>query len=152
MLSMALLRKVNKLHENCAGAAAVEMALIAASIFILAPFLFDLSLVVSNFMSLDGSLRAGVQLALVQPSNTNGIAQTIQTASGFPANSVTVQTTQFCECSAVSATCGTACADGSNPYKYITITASYSVPTTLSYPGYPANKFPISRATTVRIQ
>lgn len=144
-------RKAKRLCRDCTGTSTVEMALIATSVIILAPILFDLFSVVSDAMSLDGSLRAGVQLALVQPSNTSGIAQTIQTASGFPASSVTVQTSQFCECSAVSADCTATCSDNSNPYKYMTITAGYSVPTTLSYTGH-TNAFPISRSITVRIQ
>src|SRR2546425_814710 len=109
------------LRKDCKGAASVEMAIIATSVVVLAPLLFDLASVTSSFMSLSGSLRAGVQLALMQPSNTSGITQTIQTASGFPADSVTVDTSQFCECNSNNVGCGTACG-GTTPYKYMTIT------------------------------
>lgn len=145
-------KKISHLRKDCEGVAVVEMALIIAAIFAAVPLIFDLASVIKSSMSLNGGLRAGIQLAIAQPSNTSGITTTIQTASGFPSNSVTVSTTEFCECSGVSATCGIACYGGANPYKYVTVTASYSVPTLLHYPGFPSSSYPLSKSVTVRTQ
>lgn len=139
------------LRDN-SGIAAVEMALILTGVFATVPLIYDLSSIVSASMTLNGSLRAGVQLAISQPSNTSGITTTIRTASGFAENSVTVATSEFCECYSVSSTCGIACYGGANPYKYIKITASYSVPVILPYSGLADSAYALSKSVTVRTQ
>lgn len=146
--------KINEFKSNCEGLAAVEMAFIIVGIFAAVPFIYDLSSVANASMTLGGGLRAGAQLAIMQPSNTSGITSTIQTASGFATGSVTVSTSEFCECSGVSATCGIACYGGANPYKYIRVTANYSVPVILPYSGFSsgASTYPLSKSITVRTQ
>ncbi len=145
-------KKLKAFYSDCQGLAALEMALIISAVFAATPLIFDLAAIINASNTLGGGLRAGVQLATFQPSNTSGITQTIQTASGFEANSVTVSTSEFCECSGVSATCGVACYGGANPYKYITLTANYSVPVLLKYPGFDNATYPISKSITVRTQ
>ena len=144
--------KIYGLKHNCDGLAAVEMALIITGVFATIPLIYDLSSVITASMTLSGGLRAGAQLAILQPSNSSGITSTIQTASGFTTGSVTVSTNEFCECSDVSSTCGISCYGGANPYKYITVTANYSVPTLFKYPGFTSASYPISKSITVRTQ
>lgn len=144
--------KINEFKLSCEGLAAVEMALIITGIFAAVPLIYDLSSIINASMTLSGGLRAGAQLAILQPSNTSGITSTIQTASNFPAGSVTVSTSEFCECLDVSSTCGIACYGGANPYKYITVTANYSAPILFKYPGFTSASYPLSRSITVRTQ
>lgn len=149
---LLLKKHLHNFRKNCDGIAAVEMALIITGIFATVPLIYDLSSVINASMSLNGGLRAGIQLAIAQPSNISGITTTIQTASGF--SSATVSTTEFCECSRVSSTCGIACYGGASPYKYIRITASYSVPVMLPYSGFSSGSstYPLSKSVTVRTQ
>jgi Flp pilus assembly protein TadG len=137
---------------DCKGAAVVEFALISATVLLLIPLIWDIASVISSSMSLSGGLRAGIQLALVQPANTPGIANVIQTASGFPPHSVKVFTAQSCDCAGTHAVCGQACEDGAYPNRYLTITARYSVPTIFPYENYPENSYVISRTATIRVQ
>lgn len=145
-----LKHKLNALYRDCEGIAALEMSLIMVAIFAATPLIFDLASAINASMTLSGGVRAGAALAVLQPNNTSGITQAIRTASGF--SSATVSTSEFCECSGVSATCGIACYGGANPYKYIRITASYSMPTLLPYPGFPESTYPLSSSVTIRTQ
>ena len=149
----SLLRKYTRdFSDDRKGMVTAEMAIITTAVFATVPLIYDLASVINSSMALGGGLRAGVQLAIAQPSNTSGITSTIRTASGFPSDSVTVTTTEFCECSNVSATCGIACYGGANPYKYVRVTANYSVPTLLRYPGFDSASYPLTRSITVRTQ
>ncbi|MDE3015522.1 MAG: pilus assembly protein [Pseudomonadota bacterium] len=152
MLIRHVYENARRLGRDCLGAATVEFAIVATTVIIIVPLIWDLASVISSSMSLSGAMRAGIQYALSQPSDNAGIAQVIQTASGFPANSVTVTTAQSCTCSGSSATCGRSCSDGGNPAMYDTVTANYSVPTMLPYANYPNNSFSISKTVTVRVQ
>lgn len=141
---------MRNLLKNNQGVVTIEFALVALTMIAMLPLMFDLSNVVSASMSLSGSLRAGVQYALTEPSDTAGITNTIQTASGF--SSSTVSVTQTCHCSGTLTTCGSTCSGNAAQDMYLTITANYSVPTMLPYANYPSNSFPISASTYVRVQ
>lgn len=140
------------LRSDCRGAAALEFAVMAAAVMAMTPLVFDLATVISSSMSLSGSMRSGVQYALSHPADNTGVANVIQTASGFAANSVTVSINQSCQCFGVTATCGQTCTGGGAAGVFDNITASYHVPTMLPYAGYPNSYFPISKAVIVRVQ
>jgi Flp pilus assembly protein TadG len=146
-----IFRKSN-LHKDCRGAATVEFAIVAVSVIVLTPIIWDLAQVIENSMTLSGSMRAGVQYALANPNDSAGITQVIKTASGLSSDSLTVSTVKSCSCSGTTATCGNICAGGGNPAMYLAITANYSVPTMLPYATYPTNSFPITNSTKVRVQ
>ena len=144
-------RCVNAYLRAQEGVAAMELAFFAAIMAFVVPLAIDIANVVNAYISLSGALRAGAQYALTQPSNTSQIQQIVQNASAF-GSGATVSSAQFCECTGISATCATACpGSGSSPYTYLTITASYNVPTLINYPGV-ASPYPISRSTTIRVR
>ncbi len=145
------MRAVMQHFRNCAGSATVEFALIATSVIAVLPLIWDIANVTNGSMALNGGLRAGMQYALTSPSDSAGIAQVTQTASGF-SSGVSTTSPQTCTCSGQSVACGSTCAGGGTPAKYVTITASYSVPTLLPYTGFPSNAFPISSSVVVRVQ
>lgn len=144
--------RLRRFRNDSQGVVTVEFALITVSALVFLPLIWDLASVISSSMSLSGSMRAGMQYAMSLPSDSTGIANVIQTASGFPSNSVTVTVSQSCECSGSVVTCGGTCSGGGQQAKYETITAQYSVPTMLPYTNYPSSAFPISRTVSVRIQ
>jgi len=144
------MKHFKSLRKDCRGAATIEMALVAVTVVALAPLMMDLANVITSYVSLGGGLRAGMQYALTNPTNTAGITQTIRTASGL-GNNVTVTAPESCDCAGSSATCGVTCPLGGQPAAYVALTVNYSVPTLLPYSGF-ANSFPINKAVTVRVQ
>ena len=138
--------------KDCRGVVTLEFALIALTVIASMPLLWDLSSVANSSTALSGALRAGVQYALTEPTDSAGIINTIQTASSLPANSVTATVAQVCHCSGTVATCGSTCSGGVTQDMYLTITANYSVPTILPFTNYPTNSFPLSSSTSIRAQ
>jgi Flp pilus assembly protein TadG len=140
------------LAQDCSGAITVEMAVIAMAIFFMVPVIMDITAMISSGITLSSSLRAGTQIALVQPNNTEAISDAIELSSGFPEDSVTVTTAQFCECSGTSTTCGNDPCPGTNivPATYMTISASYTTPTVIEYPD--PGLHTVNRSTTIRVR
>jgi Flp pilus assembly protein TadG len=147
---MRMIKKMRHFRRDCNGAATVEFAVVAVTVIVLTPLLYDLSTVVGSFLSLDGSMRAGVQYTLKYPTDTAGITNTIQGAGGF--STINVTNTESCQCSGNTVTCGGTCSGGVAQAVYRTIAATYDVPTLLPYEGYPTNHFTISQSTMVRVQ
>lgn len=149
---MKLLRHIaSNLHRDCEGAITVEMALIAVTVFATVPVMADVVSLINSGMTLSGSLRTGTQVALVQPNNTTAIREAIEVSTGFPSGSVTVNTTQFCECEGIAIACSTTTcpAEHFSPSMFMTINAQYSVDTLLDYPSTMNN---LSRTTTFRVR
>jgi hypothetical protein len=139
------------LRSECSGAITVEMAIVAMAVFFMIPVLMDLTSLIANGITLSSSLRAGQQVALAQPSNTTAIREAITLSGGFEEDSVGVETETFCECDNISTLCTTStCPGGGTPATFMTITASYSVPTALEYPD--PNPFDITRTSTIRVR
>ena len=146
---MTYIRK--NLRSDCSGALTVEMALVAAFTFFIIPMVMDLATVISNQMTMRSSLRAGTQIALVQPSNTTAIREAIVAASGFDSESVTISTSTFCECDSIVVSCSTeSCSAGVTPATFMTITASYTPETIITYPE--PNPFTVNKSTTIRVR
>ncbi len=142
----------NRFIRNQTGATTVEFALVAVSFILLLPITVDIATVINKSVILSSSVRAGIQYAISNPNDNSGITQVIQTASGFPNGTVSVNVTQFCLCSTVSSTCGSICSSGAVANTYDTITANYSVPIILPYANYPNNSYDITKSATVQVK
>ncbi len=137
--------------KDCSGALTIEMALIATLTFFLIPALIDIATIISSNMTIRSSLRAGTQVALVQPSNTAAIREAVVVSSGYPEETVDVDTAIFCECDGITVSCSTpSCSEGITPSTFMTITANYVPDTLLSYPD--PNPFAVTKTTTVRVR
>lgn len=144
-------KRFNTFRKDRRGAATIEMALVATTVFAFASLILDLANVITGSVALGGGLRAGMEYALSQPTNTSGITQTIRNASGL-GNGVTVTSSESCSCNGSAIACNSTCPLGGKPAAYVAITANYSVPTMLPYNGFAKNSFAISKAVTVRVQ
>lgn len=146
-----LIKNTHDLRKDCSGAITVETAIIALGIFLTIPLLMDVGATINSGLTLSSSLRAGTQIALVQPTNTSAIQEAVQISSGFSPDRVTVTTSTFCECDGLGVTCGTTtCSGGSTPATYMTLTGEYDTPTFYNYPD--PNPFGITRSTTIRVR
>lgn len=145
-------KHIQTIRDDCSGAMTIEMALVATATFFIMPILIDITTTISSGINLSGSLRAGAQVALVQPSNTEAIGEAVAVSSGFDASLVTVGTSTFCECDGIAVQCTTTtCSGGTTPSTFMTITADYDTPTYVTYPGG-SNPFAITRSTTIRVR
>ncbi len=125
------------------GAAAVEFGLLVPVLLVLMLGIVNYGLVMFNKMELVSAARSGAQLALADYTDTSSIKDAVVNATSLSLTTSDVTTTQFCECSGTTITCGdTTCTNEI----YLTITASDDfdlllVSTTLTLSG----------STTVRV-
>lgn len=139
------------LRSDCSGVLTMEMALVATFTFFIIPLLMDITTAISSNMTMRSSLRAGTQIALIQPSNTTAIREAVVAASGFDDELVTVNTNTFCECDGIAVSCSTGtCSGNTTPATFMTITASYTPETIITYPE--PNPFTVNKTTTIRVR
>lgn len=139
------------LQWNQRGAIAVEAALLMALTVLLLPTMVDLAGIANASMHLRGAVRVGTEYAVLHPTDTSGITSAIQRAGNYSSSNVTVTTSSSCECSGVSATCGTTCSGGVTQTKYLTINTVRTL--TVSSRLLSSNgNYSITRSTTVRTQ
>ena len=145
------MKTLRNLRSDCSGVIAAETAIIAVGVFFTIPMLIDITNTINSGLTLSSSLRAGTQIALVQPSNTTAIQEAVQVSSGFSQDDVMVTTETFCECNGSEVSCGTtSCGADVTPSTYMELTAHYDTPTFYTYPD--PNPFAITRSTTIRVR
>jgi len=129
------------------GIAAVEFALIAPIMMVLLLGLLDYGIAAYHSMELESAARSGAQYARLDSSNTALVVTTVKNSTLLDTTKLTVNVTEFCECSdGSSVVCGTTCGVG-NVRKYMQINASYAH-TPLFIPGI----MTLSGASTIRTQ
>ncbi len=140
---------LSKLRKDQQGVVAIEMAFFLLAFSFMVIGVINFGLIVSASVQLSEALRTGEQFALFQPSNTSGITQTVQNATSLPSQNVSSTATTFCECNGLSASCQSSC--NGTMATYVTVTAAYSVPLIISYPGL-SNPYPLNKSVSVRVQ
>ena len=108
-----MLRRLIGLSRNRDGNVLVEFGLLlpVATVMLLA--LFDYGRAVHERMALQSAARAGGEYAMKNFSDAAGIEQAVQAAGGLEGQTLSVTTTQFCECpDGTSVACGGTCATG----------------------------------------
>lgn len=88
------------------GVAAVEFGLLVPILLILMLGIVNYGLVMFNKMELVSAARSGTQLALADYTDTTSIKDAVVNATSLVLDASNVTTTQFCECSGTSITCG----------------------------------------------
>lgn len=107
------MRRLTGLPRDRAGNVLVEFALLLPVAAVLLLGLFDYGRAVNERMALQSAARAGGEYAMRNFSDTAGITQAVQAASGLESQTLSVTTTQFCECpDGTSVACGGTCATG----------------------------------------
>jgi len=113
------------LRHNQIGTAAVEFALITPVLLIIIMGVIDVGMAMFQKMELNGAVRSGAQLALIDSSDTSAIVNAVVDASGNTITSSDVSTSSFCECAdGTTIVYGATCGDGSSNRTYMTISAT----------------------------
>jgi Flp pilus assembly protein TadG len=134
------------------GNAAIEFAILMPVAAFMLVALLDFGMAVNYGLSLRSATRAAIGYAVKNPADTTGIRQIVADAVGTQTDSLTVTTTQFCECvNGASIACGGACADGSATIVFVQIDASQAYAPIIPYPGIP-NPIPLSSKAVFRSQ
>jgi len=109
------------------GTSAVEFAIVAPMFIAAVLAISDVTNMSSGASNMQSAVRAGIQYALKGGSD----ATTMQTqANGAWTNKpsgATLTTSQSCKCAGASHACNTLCADNTQPYMYMTVTATASL-------------------------
>ena len=136
------------------GTVAVEFALVAPVIILIAAGVVDFGLLEMNSAALLGATRIGAQYALRHPADTAGIRHAIEASIELsPPPSVSASSTLTCECADGSLIdCSRACATAGLPGPnrvFVTVSASQAFTPLLPWPGIPAT---LTATTELRIR
>jgi Flp pilus assembly protein TadG len=148
-------------RRGCAGGAlstdgsvAVEFALLAPIIILLAAAIADFGILATKSAGLAATTRIGAEYARAYPYDTSGICQAMQSAMSFaPALSCPATFPRSCECNDETAiACNESCTTVGRPgpnRSFIRITATQSFTPLVPWPGIPGT---LSAATEMRLQ
>jgi len=138
-----------------AGAAAVEFAMLSSLLVLMMLAVIDLGMGFYRGIQVRNAAQAGAAYAMAKGYDASSITSAIQNATSFSQVSASPAPSQFCGCPTTTgittATCGSACADGSTARTYVTASATASYRTLLHYPLFP-DTFNYAIQATVRIQ
>lgn len=134
------------------GSAAVEFALIAPVLVLMLIAVVDLGLVMIDNVRLSSAVRAGAQFAMQDPDDKTSIRTVAVNATTLTIDPADITVSdKFCECDGVVSACDTTCASGFAPGEYVTVTATTTVTSILSYPWLPSPTT-LSQSTTIRVE
>ena len=134
-LALAWLRRIGRCRS---GTAAIETAAMLPLFAVMLAGLFDFGSSVMNAMALEAAARAGAQYALTQPSDTTGIAAVVSAATRLDATTLTITSSNACECpdgSSVDCTSGT-CGAGVTLVRFVTIQVTQPFTSLMPYPSF----------------
>lgn len=138
------------------GMAAVEFGLVAAILCFMFIGATDFGMGYWKKLQVGNAARAGAEYAMAQGWNQTAISSAVTNATTMSSVSASPAPTQSCGCPStgsgiVAATCGASCGAGSGTAgTYVTVSASATYTTLLSYPGI-ASSFSFAATNTVRI-
>lgn len=154
-LRRSLARLVRRGIGASRGVAAIEFAVVAPMLVAMAIGMVDLGYGVYRGMQVQNAAQAGAQYAVMHGFNAIAIASAITSATGYSDIAAAPTPSQFCGCptsGAVStATCNSACSDGTLAGTYVTASAQATYTTLLPYPLLPSS-FTLASQSTVRTQ
>ena len=143
------------LSKDVAGTAAIEFVFVIPFLLLGAIGCFDYSIGIYRQMQVESAAQAGAQYAVLHGYDSYLISHAVTGATSYTAVTASPAPTQYCGCASgtavVAATCGSPCANGVDAGTYVTVSASATYATLVSYPGIAAN-FPLVGRATVRLQ
>lgn len=151
----------NKLAKCQEGAIAIEFAMIAPLLIIMAIATYDISIVIKQKLALQNATRIGVQYGMVRrpvqgdmQNVINAVKQTLPTAWNKANIEIQPLVTAMlqCECSTgVAIACGVKCNAGQTRITYLKVEITKTYQTMMPYPGFDSS-FQISDEAIVRLQ
>jgi Flp pilus assembly protein TadG len=156
MASWRALHKVPRcVAEDARGVAAVELAILAPLLALMALCTIDLGLGIFCNMQVQNAAQSGAQYAILHGFDQSSISSAVQSASNSSDITASPAPSQFCGCSTSttinSVSCGSTCSGGGTPGTYVTVSAQRTYTPLLSYPLIPPS-FTLTAQATVRIQ
>jgi len=140
---------------NTSGAAAIEFGVVVPMLALMVTAVIDIGLGIHSKMQLEDAAQAGVEWAIRNGFDTNGISAAVTNATNNSSITATPAPVQYCGCASGSsvstATCGTACPDGAQAGTYVTVSAQATFNTTLNYPAVPST-YNFATQSTARLQ
>jgi Flp pilus assembly protein TadG len=148
-------RESGRFGSDESGATAVEFGFVAAILCFLLVGLIDFGMGYWQKMQVGNAARAGVQYAMVNGWNQTEISTAVTGATALSSIAASPAPTQACGCPSassgiVAASCGASCTGGGTAGTYVTVNASATYSTLLSYPGI-ASTFALTATNTLRI-
>ncbi len=145
-----MVRFLKRFAKEEDGGPAVEFAIVGAFLAVSIPAMLDLATLINSNVKLLNGMRAASQYAVKYPTNSTGIASALSNASGIPTQSLTVTTSQFCECAGITTSCASSCSAGVQMGVFDKVTAVYDMTAQYNY----RQLFPqtITKDITVRTQ
>jgi TadE-like protein len=139
---------------ECSGSVAVEFAIAAPAVIVIAAGIVDFGMLATETTALAAAARIGAEYARLYPLDTGGIQQSMQSAVSF-GRTLTFPASfpQSCECDdATPITCGESCATVGRPgpnHVFISISVSQAFTPLVPWPGIPET---LTATTEVRVQ
>jgi Flp pilus assembly protein TadG len=137
------------------GSAAIEAALIAPVLALLAIGIADFGAAVYRDMQVQNAAQAGATYAMRHAFDATAIGNAVLNSGAVAGMTATPAPAQSCGCPSGGtisiATCGTACAGGALAGTYVTVSAQAVYTTILPYPGIPSS-LTFAAASVVRTQ
>ena len=134
------------------GNAAIELALLAPPLMLLAVGTVDYGLAMYNQIQVQNAAQAGAEYVLKHGYSVSGITSAVTSATPLTV-SATPAATLTCGCpsgtTVAPATCGTNCPSGLAAGNYVTVNAKATYTTLVPYPGI-SNGYTLTASSTVR--
>jgi Flp pilus assembly protein TadG len=140
---------------NTSGAAAIEFGVVVPVLALMVAAVIDIGLGIHSKMQLEDAAQAGVEWAIRNGFDANGISSAVSNATNNSSITATPAPVQFCGCASGSsisgATCGTPCPDGAQAGTYVTVSAQATYNTMINYPAVPGT-YNFATQSTARLQ
>jgi Flp pilus assembly protein TadG len=154
-LRRSLQRLITNRDDGIRGVAAIEFAVMAASLVLMMVCVVDIGMGFYRKMQVQNAAQAGAQYALLYGFEASSIANAVTGATSFSGISASPAPTKYCGCASTSGitslSCSSTCADGSTPATYVSVSAQGTYDTILPYPLIP-NSFALTEKSVVRVQ
>jgi len=141
--------------KDKSGIAAIEFAVLGAFLCLFVVGVGDLGMAFYSNMQVQNSAQAGAEYAAVHGYNSTAITNAVTNATSVTGIVASPAPSQFCGCvsgmTVAAATCGTVCTNGMSAVTYVSVSASRTYSTLISYPGFPSS-YSQTATSTVRIQ
>jgi Flp pilus assembly protein TadG len=139
----AMIGRLRRGTRHTTGNAAIEAALLAPMLVLLAVAIADYGLSIQRQMQIQHAAQAGADYAMRSGFNAAAIANAVTGATTAPGVSASPVPAETCGCTAgttiVAAACTALCADGTAAGRYVTVSAQGTYSTLMPYPGIPTS-------------
>lgn len=133
----AFTRLTFRLRACARGAILVETALVISILAIILLGLMEWAAYIRQSMHLSNAARAGVEYAIMYPSDSEGIEQTVLDSGKIVAADLAIDVVQFCECSdGTPIGCGDICLDGTQSDAFVHVALSQPAHSLLGVSGF----------------